>query len=78
MNDDLMAFIMEEAQHRVINNECTKIAESALAACTKKAKKFKEKGRNKPRHMSHAKTAMESDTPNQTVSQREVARKDKA
>jgi gag-polypeptide of LTR copia-type len=30
--DDLIAFIIEEAQHQVINNECTKNAESTLAA----------------------------------------------
>src|ERR1700678_4042307 len=33
--DDLIAFIIEEAQHRVINDKCTKNAESALAAHTK-------------------------------------------
>ena len=30
--DDLIAFILKEAQHRIINNEHTKTAESALAA----------------------------------------------
>ena len=49
MPDDLIAFIMEEAQHRVINDKRTKIAESALAAHTKKAEKSKGKGRNKPK-----------------------------
>ena len=33
--DDLITFIIKEAQHRVINDECTKAAESALAARTK-------------------------------------------
>jgi hypothetical protein len=40
--DDLIAFIIEEAQHRVINDERTKSAESALAARTKGAGKSKE------------------------------------
>ena len=34
--DDLITFITEEAQHRVINDECTKNVESALAALGKK------------------------------------------
>ena len=37
--DDLIAFIIEEAQHRVINDDRTKSAESALAARTKSNKK---------------------------------------
>ena len=45
--DDMIAFIIEEAQHQVINNDCTKSAESALAACTKKLVKPKEKKRAK-------------------------------
>ena len=36
--DDLIAFIIEEAQHRVISDECSKNAESALAAHAKKGK----------------------------------------
>ena len=36
--DDLIAFIIKEAQHRVISNECSKNAESALAAHAKKGK----------------------------------------
>ena len=45
--DDLIAFIIEEAQHRVINDNCTKSAESALAACTKKPAKPKGKKKAK-------------------------------
>jgi gag-polypeptide of LTR copia-type/GAG-pre-integrase domain len=45
--DDLVAFIIEEAQHWVINNECTKNAESALAAHTKKPGKPKGKKKDK-------------------------------
>jgi len=41
--DDLIAFIIEEAQHRVINDERTKTAESALAARAKKTGKPKGK-----------------------------------
>jgi hypothetical protein len=45
--DDLIAFIIEEAQHRVINDERTKNAESALAARTRKPEKSKKKGKGK-------------------------------
>ena len=34
--NDLITFIMEEAQHRIINDKCTKNAESTLAALGKK------------------------------------------
>ena len=37
--DDLISFFIEEAQHQVINDECTKNAESALAAHGKNPKK---------------------------------------
>ena len=40
-HDDLISFILEEAQHRVINDERTKSAETALAAHTKKGKQNK-------------------------------------
>src|SRR5271168_165630 len=46
-SDDLIAFIIEEAQHRVINDERTKTAESALAARLKKAGKS-EKDEDEP------------------------------
>ena len=45
--NNLIAFIIEEAQHRVINNECTRTAELALATHTKKVAKPRGKGRNK-------------------------------
>ena len=45
--DDLMAFITEEAQHQVINDEHTKTAKLALAAYTKGAIKPKGKKRVK-------------------------------
>ena len=44
--DDIMSFIIEEAQHRVINNNHTKYAESALAAHMKKSGKGKGKEKN--------------------------------
>ena len=47
--DDLIAFIIEEAQHQVINDNQTKTAESALAACMKKTSKSKGKRKNKPK-----------------------------
>ena len=40
--DDLIAFIIEEAQHCLINNEWTKTAESALTALSKKPKAGKQ------------------------------------
>ena len=45
--DNMIAFIIEEAQHQVINNDWTKTAESALAACTKKTSKPKGKKKDK-------------------------------
>src|SRR6202522_4108982 len=44
-SDDLMSFIIEEAQHRLINDERTKTAESALAARTKGSGNSRGKGR---------------------------------
>jgi len=41
--NDLIAFLLEEAQHRVINNERSRYAEKALAA------KPKGKGKGKPK-----------------------------
>jgi len=46
--DDLIAFFIEEAQHRAINDERTKSAESALAAHGKKGKKGKGGRGKKP------------------------------
>ena len=36
--DNLIAFIIEEAQHHLINDEQSKMAKSALAALSKKPK----------------------------------------
>ena len=41
--DDLITFIMEEVQHRVINDKCTKNVESALAALGKKQRTGKHR-----------------------------------
>ena len=46
-SDDLIAFLMEEAQHCVINAERSKIFEQALAAHTKQKGKGKDKQRAK-------------------------------
>ena len=43
--DDIMSFIIEEAQHRVINNDHTKYAESVLATHMKKSRKSKGNGK---------------------------------
>ena len=48
--NDLITFIMEEAQHRVINDESTKNAESTLTALSKKQRTRKDhsnKGKEK-------------------------------
>ena len=45
--DDLIAFILEESQHCAINDEQSKLAKSALAACTKKPAKPRGKERDK-------------------------------
>ena len=48
--DDLITFIIEEAQHHIINNECTKNVESVLAALSKKQRTRKQhsnKGKEK-------------------------------
>jgi gag-polypeptide of LTR copia-type len=46
--DNLVAFIIKEAQHCVINDDQAKTAESTLAACMKKTSKPKENKKNKP------------------------------
>jgi len=50
--DGLMAFIIEEAQHRVINEERDKASESALAARLKSSGKSKGKGKRKEKGQS--------------------------
>ena len=46
-HNDLISFILEEAQHRVINDEHTKSAETALATHTKKGKQNKSRKQKK-------------------------------
>lgn len=46
--NDLIAFIIEEAQHHVINDERTKLAKTALAAHTKKGGKKQARKGKKP------------------------------
>src|ERR1700678_2725383 len=45
--DDLMAFLIEEAQHRLINEQRSKTAELALAAYSKSSGKSKSEKKNK-------------------------------
>ena len=48
--DNLITFITEEAQHHIINDECTKNAESMLTALSKKQstrKQHSNKGKEK-------------------------------
>ena len=46
-HNDLISFILEEAQHRVINDECTKSTETALATHMKKGKQNKSQKQKK-------------------------------
>ena len=54
--DDLITFIMEEAQHCIINDECTKNVESVLAALSKKQRTRKQ----------HSNKGKEKSTPSAT------------
>ena len=45
--DDLIAFILKEAQHHVISDKCSKDAESTLAARAKRSEKPKRNKKNK-------------------------------
>ena len=55
--DDLITFIIEEAWHRVISDECSKNAESSLAAHVKKGK---GKAGKKKKHNKSSKTDLEN------------------
>ena len=55
-HNDLISFILEEAQHRVINDECIKSAETALAAHTKKGKQNKSRKQKKAEKSSKSTT----------------------
>ena len=76
--DNLIAFIIEEAQHRVINNERTKAAESALAVHTKCCHlKGKARRNLNISQISPVKTAKDLAMENLIVTPREVAKKGK-
>ena len=75
--DGIIAFILQEAQHCVINDECTKTAESALAACTKGPPKSKEKKKVKPKQDITCKIVTDLDLKNWTVISKEEAKKGK-
>ena len=55
-HNDLIALILEEAQHHVINDERSKIAETALAAYTKKGKQNKSGKKKKSEKLSESTT----------------------
>ena len=53
--DDLISFFIEEAQHQVINDECTKNTESALAAHGKNPGQKVEEKRGKDQETENLK-----------------------
>ena len=55
-HDDLISFILEEAQHRVINDKHTKSVETALPAHMKKGKKNKSQKQKKTEKSSKSTT----------------------
>ena len=55
-HNDLISFILEEAQHRVINDEHTKSVETALATHTKKGKQNKSRKQKKTEKSSSSTT----------------------
>ena len=55
-HNNLIAFILEEAQHRVINDKHTKTAETALATYTKKGKQNKAGKQKKSKRNSTTNT----------------------
>ena len=65
--DDLIAFIIEEAQHQVINDKCIKTAESALTAHTKKVAKPRGKGRNKSKNTQSDITSDNCNAPSHSI-----------
>ena len=67
--DDLIAFIIEEAQHRVINDKHTKTAESALAAHTKNVTRPRGKGKNKLKNMQSDVTCDNCNAPGHFITE---------
>ena len=65
--NDLIAFIIEEAQHQVINDECTKTAESALTAHTKTVTRPRGKGKNKSKNMQSDITCDNCNAPSHSI-----------
>ena len=65
--NDLIAFIIEEAQHQVINDKCMKTAESALAARTKNITKSRGKGENKLKNMQSDVTCSKCNAPSHSI-----------
>jgi hypothetical protein len=57
--DDLIAFLIEEAQHRVINDERGKLAESAIAASAQNRNKSRPgKGKSLEQQINQTQTSI--------------------
>ena len=67
--DNLIAFIIEEAQHQVINDKHTKTAESALAAHTKKVASPRGKGKNKLKNTQSDVTCDNCNAPGHSITE---------
>ena len=67
--DDLITFIIEEAQHWVINDECAKTAESALATHTKNVTRPRGKGKNKSKNTQSDVTCNNCNTPGHSITE---------
>ena len=65
--NDLITFIIEEAQHQVINDKCTKTAESALATHTKNVARPRGKGKNKSKNMQSDVTCDNCNAPSHSI-----------
>ena len=65
--DNLIAFIIEKAQHQVINDKHIKTAESALAAHTKNVTRPRGKGKNKSKNMQSDVTCDNCNAPGHSI-----------
>ena len=75
--DNLITFIIKEAQHQVINDKHTKTAKLVLAAHTKGSGKSKGKKNPRVSQISLVQTVIGLVMVNQIVTQKVVARKAK-
>ena len=67
--NDLITFIIEEAQHQMINDKCTKTAGSALTAHTKNVTRPRGKGKNKLKNMQSDVTYDKCNTPGHSITE---------